>query len=174
MLAYLSMMALRLLQLRRLSAPTGRSSIACGRKPQVCERPLPKPRRGDRSPPLDKAYPCAPTRWLHAENAEIPQTLGSVDLEAAADYAETLRSGHDRLAKSLKALHAFLGPSASRLPLHDGPPPPPTPPPFSPNGATVNSLRPWPALSPSELDPFWASLSTSMPVPILRYLVCWQ
>jgi DNA modification methylase len=31
------------------------------------------------------------------------------DLEAAQEYAEVLRSGHDRVAKSLKGLHDFLG-----------------------------------------------------------------
>jgi site-specific DNA-methyltransferase (adenine-specific) len=31
------------------------------------------------------------------------------DLEAAQEYAEVLRSGHDRLAKALKGLHDFLG-----------------------------------------------------------------
>src|SRR6266542_5537489 len=31
------------------------------------------------------------------------------DLEAAQEYAEVLRSGHDRVAKALKGLHDFLG-----------------------------------------------------------------
>ena len=31
------------------------------------------------------------------------------DLEAAQEYAEVLRSGHDRIAKALKGLHDFLG-----------------------------------------------------------------
>ena len=30
------------------------------------------------------------------------------DLEAAQEYAEVLRSGHDRVAKALKGLHDFL------------------------------------------------------------------
>jgi site-specific DNA-methyltransferase (adenine-specific) len=30
-------------------------------------------------------------------------------LEAAQEYAEVLRSGHDRIAKALKGLHDFLG-----------------------------------------------------------------
>src|SRR5438105_15030225 len=30
-------------------------------------------------------------------------------LEAAQEYAEVLRSGHDRVAKALKGLHDFLG-----------------------------------------------------------------
>jgi site-specific DNA-methyltransferase (adenine-specific) len=32
-------------------------------------------------------------------------------LEAAQEYAEVLRSGHDRVAKVLKGIHDFLGPS---------------------------------------------------------------
>jgi len=39
------------------------------------------------------------------------EDIWSWDLESAAEYAETLRSGHDRLAKCLKGLHDFLGPS---------------------------------------------------------------
>src|SRR5439155_1090246 len=31
------------------------------------------------------------------------------DLEAAAEYGEVLRSGHERVAKALKGLHDFLG-----------------------------------------------------------------
>ncbi|MFI5381532.1 MAG: DNA methyltransferase, partial [Tepidisphaerales bacterium] len=31
------------------------------------------------------------------------------DLEAAKEYAEVLRSGHDRVAKCLKGMHDFLG-----------------------------------------------------------------
>jgi len=46
----------------------------------------------------------------HAQIKAFEDTW-SWDLQAAAEYAETLRSGHDRLAKSLKALHDFLGPS---------------------------------------------------------------
>jgi site-specific DNA-methyltransferase (adenine-specific) len=33
------------------------------------------------------------------------------DLEAAAEYAEVLNSGHDRVAKCLKGMHDFLGSS---------------------------------------------------------------
>src|SRR5213075_1892171 len=32
-------------------------------------------------------------------------------LEAAQEYAEVLRSGHDRVAKALKGMHDFLGSS---------------------------------------------------------------
>ena len=46
----------------------------------------------------------------HAQIKAFEDTW-SWDLEAAAEYAEVLRSGHDRVAKALKGLHDFLGAS---------------------------------------------------------------
>src|SRR5213593_179979 len=37
------------------------------------------------------------------------EDTGTWNLEAAQEYAEVLRSGHDRVAKALKGRHEFLG-----------------------------------------------------------------
>jgi len=64
-------------------------------------------------------------------------------LEAAQEYAEVLRSGHDRVAKALKGMHDFLGSSDMMAEsVDDGPAPHRAPPRPQANRRHLPPLRP--------------------------------